>query len=223
MVFRDVTERYRAEQDRAALADAERHARLRAETANRAKDEFLAMLGHELRNPLSPIITALRLMKLRAGDSMERERMIIERQATHLTRLVEDLLDVSRITSGKIELDKAQIEMADVITNAVEMCGPLFEQKRHTLAVDVPQTGLPVLGDATRLGQIVSNLLTNAAKYTPPGGTVTVGAAREQDSSWCAFATRASGSHPTRFDASSISSCRNERRASEPTADSGWV
>ena len=181
MVFRDVTERYRAEQDRAALADAERHARLRAETANRAKDEFLAMLGHELRNPLSPIITALRLMKLRAGDSMERERMIIERQAIHLTRLVEDLLDVSRITSGKIELDKAQIEMADVITNAVEMCGPLFEEKRHTLVMDVPQTGLPVLGDATRLGQIVSNLLTNAAKYTPPGGTVTVGAAREQD------------------------------------------
>ena len=181
MVFRDVTERYRAEQNRAALADAERHARLRAETANRAKDEFLAMLGHELRNPLSPIITALELMKLRAGDSMERERMIIERQASHLTRLVGDLLDVSRITSGKIELDKAQIEMGDVITNAVEMCGPLFEEKGHTLVMDVPPTGLPVLGDATRLGQIVSNLLNNAAKYTPSGGTVTVEATREQD------------------------------------------
>jgi signal transduction histidine kinase len=94
---------------------------------------------------------------------------------------VEDLLDVSRITSGKIELDRTQIEMADVITNAVEMCSPLFEEKRHKLVMDVPQSGLPVLGDATRLGQIVSNLLTNAAKYTPPGGTVTVRAAREQD------------------------------------------
>ncbi len=181
MVFRDVTERYRAEQDRAALADAERNARLRAETTNRAKDDFLAMLGHELRNPLSPIMTALRLMKLRPGDSMERERMIIERQAAHLTRLVEDLLDVARITRGKIELDKVRIEMADVITNAIEMCAPLFEQKQHALAVDVPQTGLPVLGDAIRLGQIVSNLLTNAAKYTPPGGKVSVRAALEQD------------------------------------------
>jgi signal transduction histidine kinase len=180
MVFRDVTERYRAELDRAALADAERLARLRAEAANRAKDEFLAMLGHELRNPLSPIMTALHLMKLRAGDGTERERSIIERQAMHLTRLVEDLLDVSRITRGKLELDKAPIEMADVITDAIEMCGPLFAEKRHTLSVEVP-TGLPVRGDATRLGQIVSNLLTNAAKYTPPGGRVTILAAREQD------------------------------------------
>jgi PAS domain S-box-containing protein len=181
MVFRDVTERYRAELDRAVLADAERLARLRAEAANRAKDEFLAMLGHELRNPLSPIMTALHLMKLRTGDSTERERLIIERQATHLTRLVEDLLDVSRITRGKLELNKAPIEMADVITDAIEMCGPFFAQKRHTLSVEVPRTGLPVLGDATRLGQIVSNLLTNAAKYTPPAGRVTILAAREQD------------------------------------------
>jgi len=181
MVFRDVTERYRTELDRAALVEAERLARLRAEAASRAKDEFLAMLGHELRNPLSPILTALQLMKRRDGIGTERERMIIERQATNLTRLVEDLLDVSRITLGKLELDKASIEMAAVITAALEMCGPLFAQKRHTLSVDVPPTGLAVIGDATRLGQIVSNLLTNAAKYTPPDGSVTIVAAREQD------------------------------------------
>ena len=181
MVFRDVTERYRAEQDRSALADAERLARRRAEADSRAKDEFLAMLGHELRNPLSPIMTALQLMKRRAGDDIERERMVIERQARHLTRLVEDLLDVSRITLGKLELETAPIEMADVIADAIEMCGPLFAQKGHTLTVDVPSSGLPVLGDATRLGQIVSNLLTNAAKYTPSGGGVIVRASREHD------------------------------------------
>jgi signal transduction histidine kinase len=182
MVFRDVTEQYRAERDRAALADAEHLARLHAEEASRAKDEFLAILGHELRNPLSPIMTALEVMKLRAGGGTERERMIIERQATHLTRLVEDLLDVSRITRGKLELDKVPIELTDVLTDAIEMCGPLFAQKGHTLSVDMPGSGLPVLGDATRLTQIVSNLLTNAAKYTPPGGRVTILAAREQDS-----------------------------------------
>ena len=115
MVFRDVTERARAEQGRAVLAEVERLARLRAEADSRAKDEFLAMLGHELRNPLSPIMMALQLMKRRAGGDTERERMIIERQALRLTRLVEDLLDVSRITLGKLELDKAPIEMADVV------------------------------------------------------------------------------------------------------------
>ena len=181
MVFRDVTERYRAELDRSALADAEHLARRRAEADSRAKDEFLAMLGHELRSPLSPIMTALQLMKRRAGDDIERERMVIERQARHLTRLVEDLLDVSRVTLGKLEIEKVPIDMADVIAGAIEMCGPLFAQKGHTLTVDVPSSGLPVLGDATRLGQIVSNLLTNAAKYTPAGGRVTVRAAREDD------------------------------------------
>jgi PAS domain S-box-containing protein len=178
MVFRDVTERYRAEQDRAALAEADHEARLRAESDSRAKDDFLAMLGHELRNPLSPIMTALHVMKLRDHKADERERLIIERQARHLTRLVEDLLDVSRVTQDKLELDHARVEMATVINSAVEMCTPLLEMKGHSLALELPSSGLSVSGDATRLRQIVSNLLNNAAKYTPAGGSISLQAAR---------------------------------------------
>ena len=151
-----------------------------AETANRAKDEFLAMLGHELRNPLSPILTALQLMKLRGADGSERERTVIERQVTHLTRLVDDLLDVSRIARGKVELKDELVEMAEVVANAIEMTSPLLEERTHVLTVDMPRHGLLVRGDATRLGQVVSNLLTNAAKYTPAGGRVTV-SARDED------------------------------------------
>ena len=180
MVFRDVADRYRAEQASAELAEHEHLARLRAEAANRAKDEFLAMLGHELRNPLSPIMSALQIMKKRSGEGTELERGIIERQAMHLTRLVDNLLDVSRITHGKLELDKVPVEMADIIASAVEMCGPLFLQKRHVLSVEVAHVGLPVFGDATRLSQVMSNLLSNAAKYTPPGGRITVSGVREQ-------------------------------------------
>ncbi|MBA3270749.1 MAG: PAS domain S-box protein, partial [Acidobacteria bacterium] len=150
-----------------------------AEAANRAKDQFLAMLGHELRNPLSPILTALHLMKLRGSDGSERERTVIERQVTHLTRLVDDLLDVSRIARGKVELKEEIVEIASVVAKAIEMASPLLEQRTHTLAVEVPRRGLLVRGDPTRLSQIVSNLLTNAAKYTPPGGHVSVRA--EQD------------------------------------------
>jgi len=145
-----------------------------AESANRAKDEFLAMLGHELRNPLSPILTALQLMKLQGPEGSERARTVIERQVTHLTRLVDDLLDVSRIARGKVELKIEVVEMAELVAKAIEMASPLLEQRAHTLTVDLPSTGLPVNGDPTRLSQVLSNLLTNAAKYTPPGGRVTV-------------------------------------------------
>lgn len=150
------------------------HLRQGAEAANRAKDEFLAILGHELRNPLSPILTALQLMKLRGGDGLERERTIIERQVNHLTRLVDDLLDVSRIARGKVELKKKAIEMADVVAAAIEMTSPLLEQRMHSLSVKLPRTGLAVEGDLTRLSQVVSNLISNAAKYTPPGGIITI-------------------------------------------------
>jgi PAS domain S-box-containing protein len=151
-----------------------------AETANRAKDEFLAMLGHELRNPLSPILTALQLMKLRGSDASERERTVIERQVKHLTRLVDDLLDVSRIARGKVELKEELVELAEVVAKAVEMTSPLLEERTHTLDLDVPRSGLPLRGDATRLSQVVSNLLTNAAKYTHAGGHITVRAAEDQ-------------------------------------------
>jgi PAS domain S-box-containing protein len=151
-----------------------------AEAANRAKDEFLAMLGHELRNPLSPILTALQLMRLRGTEGSERERTVIERQVTHLTRLVDDLLDVSRIARGKVELKEELVELAEVVAKAVEMTSPLLEQRTHTLDLEVPRSGLPLRGDATRLSQVVSNLLTNAAKYTPAGGHITVRGAEEQ-------------------------------------------
>jgi signal transduction histidine kinase/CheY-like chemotaxis protein len=153
--------------------------RASAETANRAKDEFLAMLGHELRNPLAPILTALQLLKLRGIQTGERERDIIERQVRHLVSLVDDLLDVSRITRGKIELRRRPLEMADVVARAIEMASPLLEQQRHDLTVDVPSEGLIVDGDAARLAQVVSNLLTNAAKYTDPGGAIAVTATAE--------------------------------------------
>ena len=162
-----------AEQARVKMNDL----RQAAETANRAKDEFLAMLGHELRNPLSPILTALQLMKLRGEAGTERERTVIERQVMHLSRLVEDLLDVARIARGTVELKAEVVEMAEVVAKAIEIASPLIEQRRQQLTVDVPRNGLQVHGDPIRLSQVVSNVLTNAAKYTPPEGKISVQAA----------------------------------------------
>jgi PAS domain S-box-containing protein len=150
-------------------------------SASQAKDEFLAMLGHELRNPLSPIVTALELMRLRDGDKQlghVRERDIIQRQVEHLVRLVDDLLDVSRVTRGKIELKMEQVELGQVLGKAVEMASLLVEQRRHRLAVEI-EDGLVWEGDPVRLAQVVSNLLTNAARYTEPGGQVRLSARRD--------------------------------------------
>jgi PAS domain S-box-containing protein len=128
--------------------------RTAAEAANRTKDQFLAMLGHELRNPLAPILTALELMSLRGDDSNQRERTVIDRQVRHLVRLVDDLLDVSRIARGKIELRQQTLELADIVAAAVEAASPLLEQRRHHLTIDVPR-GLLLRGDPIRLTQIV--------------------------------------------------------------------
>ncbi|MEO8277544.1 MAG: ATP-binding protein [Thermoanaerobaculia bacterium] len=147
-----------------------------ARSASRAKDEFLAILGHELRNPLSPILTALRVMDLRGEKESANERKIIERQVRHLTRLVDDLLDVSRIAQGKVKLNLEILDLAEVVARAVEMANPLFEQRQQKIFVDVPSGRLFVEGDAARLEQILSNLLTNASKYTPLHGTVVVSA-----------------------------------------------
>ena len=151
-------------------------ARRDAESANRAKDEFLAMLGHELRNPLAPILTALQLMSLRGLRGAERERSIIERQVKHVVTLVDDLLDVSRITRGKVQLKREDLDVADVVAKAIEMTGPALEGRQHTLLVEVPR-GLRTQADAGRLAQVFANLLTNAAKYTEPKGTIAVSAA----------------------------------------------
>jgi signal transduction histidine kinase/DNA-binding response OmpR family regulator len=162
------------------LLDSERAARQAAEEANRAKDEFLAVLGHELRNPLAPIQTALQLMEMK-GVAPSKERDVLERQVGHLVRLVDDLLDVSRITRGMIELTKAPLELGDVIGEAIEMASPLIEQKRHRLVVDVSRSGLLVDVDRGRMAQVFSNLLTNAAKYTSPDGEIEIRARAEGD------------------------------------------
>ena len=165
--------------ERALLLAAESKARADAESANRSKDEFLAMLGHELRNPLAPIVTALSLMTLKGADTHRKERTVIERQVTHLVRLVDDLLDVSRITQGKVELKRERIELAEAVARGIELSSPLLEQRRQHLSLSVPERGLAVHGDVTRLAQVVSNLVTNAAKYTPPEGHITVTASRQ--------------------------------------------
>jgi signal transduction histidine kinase len=152
-------------------------ARRSAEAANRAKDEFLAMLGHELRNPLSPILTAVQLLRMRGGDT--KEIAVIDRQVGHLVRLVDDLLDISRITRGKVELRKAQLELASAVVRGVEMASPLLEQRRQRLDLQIATQGLRVEGDADRLAQVVSNLLTNAAKYSEPDTTIHVVADRD--------------------------------------------
>lgn len=155
--------------------------RWRAESANRAKDEFLAMLGHELRNPLSPIRTALQLMKLRGDDDTQKERDVIERQVSHLTRLVDDLLDVSRIARGRVVLRLGRADMADVVCRGIELASPAIEERGHRLVVDLPDAPLLVTADSTRLEQVLANLLTNAAKYTDPGGVISVRLAEDGD------------------------------------------
>jgi len=171
----------RLSHERTQLLEEAEAARARAEAANQAKDEFLAMLGHELRNPLAPILTAVQLMELRGDHSNERERVIIERQAQHLVRLVDDLLDVSRIARGKVELRNAPIDLAVAIHKALEITSPLFEQKSHRLRVELPPEPLAVFGDEARLSQIFANLLSNAARYTHAHGVIMLQARRAEE------------------------------------------
>ena len=158
--------------------------RKQAETAlreaNRHKDEFLAMLAHELRNPLAPIRNAVQLLGLvgsKNPDAVE-AREIIERQVEHLVRLVDDLLDVSRITRGLIKLQKQRVDLATVVTRAIESSRPLIDARRHALQVSLPDNPLPVDADPVRLAQVFLNLLNNAAKYTPEGGRIALTVAR---------------------------------------------
>ena len=156
----EVTERARVE---LALKEADRH-----------KDEFLAMLAHELRNPLAPIHNAVQLMHRQdlTNPHLVWSRDVIGRQLAHLTRLVDDLLDVSRITRGKINLNKQVLELRDVVARTVETVQPLIDDRGHTLMVSVPPGTLAVFGDPTRLSQALGNVLGNAAKYTERGGQI---------------------------------------------------
>lgn len=154
-------------------------ARGAAESASRAKDEFFAMLGHELRNPIAPITTALHLMKLQPDAPFARERALVERHVGHLVRLVDDLLDVSRIARGRIVLARKVVDLNQVLARAVEAASPLLEERRHVLALEPAPEPVLVEGDEVRLVQVATNLLSNAAKYTPPRGRIRASARRE--------------------------------------------
>ena len=175
----------RAQLDR-SLSELERQARSleqarqRAEQATRSKDEFMAMLGHELRNPLAPIKTALDLLKMRGVWSQEHD--VMQRQVAHMIRLVDDLLDVARIVGGKLSLQLAPVEIGAILTRALETASPLLTQRAQAVCVDVPAAGLLVHGEGPRLEQVFANLLTNAAKYSDPGTHIDLVAHREGDS-----------------------------------------
>ncbi|MDN4058847.1 ATP-binding protein [Massilia sp. YIM B02769] len=142
--------------------------------ANRQKDQFLAMLAHELRNPLAPITTAAHLLKMGTLDAraVRNASEIISRQAEHMTSLVNDLLDVSRVTRGLVTLEKEELDLNTIVAGALEQVRPLIEAKRHALTMELSGEPVHVLGDRTRLVQVLSNILNNAAKYTPAGGQI---------------------------------------------------
>jgi PAS domain S-box-containing protein len=142
--------------------------------ADKRKDEFLAMLGHELRNPLAPLANALHVLEMAGTDEQKRHwaTELIGRQVQHLTRLVDDLLDVSRVTRGKVELRKEPVELAAVLRRATESSRPLIDTRQLELTLALPATPVQLQADPTRLAQVVSNLLNNAAKYTPAGGRI---------------------------------------------------
>ena len=147
---------------------------------DRRNDELLAMLAHELRNPLAPIANAVEILRYGPFDTQVAWcRDVIDRQVRHLARLVDDLLDVSRITRGRIELRMERVEVADILRWAVETSQPVIEAKRHRLEIRLPTEPLEVRGDPVRLAQVVSNLLDNAAKFTADGGQIRLSAERE--------------------------------------------
>lgn len=169
LIFRDVSERRRVEQ---ALRDADRR-----------KDEFLAVLSHELRNPLAPIRMATEVLRLPAIDTAQAAwaHEVIDRQVQHLVRLVDDLLDVSRIMRGKIEMRKEPSDVRAILTRAIEIAQPLIDEKQHELIVEAPPVPIMAHVDPVRMVQVIGNLLTNAAKYTPPQGRIWLKSERADD------------------------------------------
>lgn len=165
-VTRDLTERVRM--------DLEREERVRAEEAARRKDEFLAIMGHELRNPLAPMVSALHLLKQRSDSSSERELAVLDRQVHHMMRLVDDLLDVTRLLRDGLPLSKRVVEIAELVQSSVDVASPRIVAKGQRLEIDVPARGLLVDVDPARIVQVIGNLLTNAAKFTNEGGAIHV-------------------------------------------------
>ncbi|WP_162244817.1 PAS domain-containing hybrid sensor histidine kinase/response regulator [Massilia sp. Leaf139] len=151
--------------------------------SNKNLSEFLAVLAHELRNPLAPILTGLEIIRLRSGhtDTVMNVRGMIERQVKQLSHLIDDLLDIARVTNGKVEIRKEAVDLKSIVSNAVETSLPLIEKGQHELTLRLDDASLPVLADPARIAQVIGNLLTNAAKYTPQGGRITLTMAREGD------------------------------------------
>lgn len=173
-IVRDLTERKRLEEALRQRAEA-------LTEAGQRKDEFLAILGHELRNPLAPIRNALHVLRLQDPQNpvLQQMREVIQRQVAHMVRLVDDLLDVSRITRGKVQLQKESVDLAAAVEHAVESTRSFMEERGHRLSVTLPPEPVRLEADPARLEQILANLLNNAAKYTEPGGSIAVAAARE--------------------------------------------
>ncbi len=167
VIFKDITERKAAEQ---ALVEADRR-----------KDEFLATLAHELRNPLAPICNSLQLLRIYSCKDSDFEETLemMDRQFNYMLRLVDDLMEVSRITRGSVELRKEETDLATIIRMAVETSRPLIQELEHELTVSIPQAIIPIYGDVVRLGQVFANLLNNAAKYTDRSGHISLSARQE--------------------------------------------
>jgi PAS domain S-box-containing protein len=172
-VTRDLTARVQAEEERIRLA--------RAEEGDRRKEELLAIMSHELRNPLAPMVTAVHLIKLRRGIKCDKEIAILERQVSNMMRLLDDLLDLSRTLRDKVHLKPSVMEIGEVLANAIDIASPLIEQRRHHLRLEVPAAPLLVDVDLARMTQVFANLLNNAAKYTEQGGEIRVRAVGYDD------------------------------------------
>jgi PAS domain S-box-containing protein len=175
--FRAMLDQLRSQQE------ALRRANEQLTEVDRRKDEFLAMLAHELRNPLAALSSAIELLRVSGLEDprIEAARMVAERQTGHMARLLNDLLDVSRVTQGKIRLQKVQISISEAIEDAIAATGPLMAAKGHRFSLKLPAGALTLEADPLRLTQVFSNILNNAAKYTPPGGEIEMTVVREQD------------------------------------------
>jgi signal transduction histidine kinase len=171
----------RQRQEVSRLLEESRQAAEALREADRRKDEFLATLAHELRNPLAPIRTSLQLLKLasQGGPDADVAREIMDRQVAHMVRLIDDLLDISRVNSGKVDLKKRSVSVQEVVRSAIEASQPLIDAARHEFTVQHPDEELHLEADPTRMSQVLSNLLNNAAKYTPQAGRIELVARRD--------------------------------------------
>jgi signal transduction histidine kinase len=214
-VSQDVTERRRMEDSLRGLA-------ADLAEADRRKDEFLATLAHELRNPLAPLSNTLEILKRSSGQdaSVRRGLDTMERQLEQLVRLVDDLLDLSRITHNRIELRKRPVELASVLRQAILAAQPLADAARHTIEVNVPSEPIYLHADPVRLTQVFGNLLNNSCKYTPPGGTIRVTAQRDDQSAVVTVTDTGSAFRATSSPASSTCSRRSIKRSSSRRAGS---